>query len=326
MFGPVIGHEKNIESFLRAMSSRRFHHAWLFHGPKGIGKGLLARNLAALLLGAERDSGSSFQVKKGRVTDLMSAGSHPDFRLLEKTESETGRPRQDIPVDDLRKLLQFFTLKPALGGRRVAIIDSLDEMNPSGSNALLKTLEEPPKDTVLFLIYHGKSGLLPTIRSRCQRLLFHRLDDDALRSAIATSDFADTEPSQELLRLSAGSPGQAKTFLENDCDLLLETLGDFCERAWPNPSPLITNRLLSLMAQSESLNLIAMQYLEQWCLARLEEDLDVSLKKKISVAWQETLLATGRANQLKLDLTERSAMCLSKFRALAREYEIQNAV
>ena len=121
---------------------------------------------------------------------------------------DKGKQKSEIPVDSVRELSQFFSLRPALGGWRVAIIDAVDELNRFGANAILKTLEEPPARGVLFLISHGEQAILPTIRSRCRVLRCGPLNEhetlQTLQSAGVEGDRAET-----VAQLAPGRPGRA---------------------------------------------------------------------------------------------------------------------
>ena len=132
----------------------------------------------------------------------------PDLMVLERA-GEDGKARKVIPVDDARKLPEFFSKAPAISPWRVAIVDSIDDMNANAANALLKTLEEPPERGVLFLVSHAPGGLLPTIRSRCRRLRFHAWPEaetaDFVRGQIGGSE----EDAIRLARMSGGAPGRA---------------------------------------------------------------------------------------------------------------------
>src|SRR5690606_40139694 len=109
------------------------------------------------------------------------ARSHPDLLVLER-EGEDGKPRKVIPVDEARRLPEFFAKAPAAAPYRVAIIDAADDLNVNAANAVLKTLEEPPPRGGLFLVSHQPGKLLPTIRSRCRSLAFKPLPEEAVAS------------------------------------------------------------------------------------------------------------------------------------------------
>ena len=116
-----------------------------------------------------------------RIARLVAAGSHPDLRWLERLVNEkTSNLGRNISVDQVRSLGDLFDLTPALSPWRVVVIDSIDDLEKSAANALLKMLEEPPANTIFFLVSHAPGRLLPTIRSRCRRLDFQSLNDDAM--------------------------------------------------------------------------------------------------------------------------------------------------
>jgi DNA polymerase-3 subunit delta' len=147
---------------------------------------------------------------------LIEAGSHPDMRWLERQVNEkTGNLARNISVDQVRSLSELFDLSPAMSPWRVAVIDTVDDLEPSGANALLKMLEEPPPNSLFFLVSHAPGRLLPTIRSRCRRLDFHVLDDAAMTSIMETKgpDISAAER-QKIIAMSYGSAGRALAFAE----------------------------------------------------------------------------------------------------------------
>jgi DNA polymerase-3 subunit delta' len=189
-------------------------------GPKGVGKATLAWRLARFLLATPEDDGGMFAAPPPTTLDIPD--DHPVARrLLQLAEPRNFLLRrgpndketalsQIISVDEVRKMKSFFTLSAADGGRRTAIIDSLDEMNPAAANALLKLLEEPPANVTLFLISHQPARLLPTIRSRCRELRLAPLGPDDLAAALAAAGGSVApEEATALAQLSAGSVGEA---------------------------------------------------------------------------------------------------------------------
>jgi DNA polymerase-3 subunit delta' len=142
------------------LSSRREHaHAYLLQGPQGIGKRALAERLMALLL-CQAAAGDPCRRCKSCL--LLAAGSHPDNFLLQPEEADKA-----ILVDQVRRLVEFVSQTAQMGGRKVVLIEPVEAMNLNAANALLKSLEEPSGNTVLLLVSHQPSRLLPTIRSRC---------------------------------------------------------------------------------------------------------------------------------------------------------------
>ena len=196
---PLIGHDAPAERFQRARESGRLHHGWIFQGPSGVGKSIFARRVAGLMLGAASMAADA----SDETMQLIQSGGHPDLKWIERGLNDNGKLRQDITVDQIRALNQFFQLRPALSGWRVGVIDSLDEMNLSGMNALLKTLEEPPNNALLILISHSTQPILPTIRSRCQVLRFYPLDEADTR-AVLKNQGADADLAWDL---APGRPG-----------------------------------------------------------------------------------------------------------------------
>jgi DNA polymerase-3 subunit delta' len=216
----IIGQTKAVEQFAEAWASRKLHHAWLIGGPKGVGKASFAHAAARRVL-AEA-AGPPFDLPALETPDehpmvrLIEAGSHPDMRWLERLENEkTGNLARNISVDQVRELGEFLTLTPALSPWRVAVIDTVDELEASGANAVLKILEEPPANTIFFLVSHAPGRLLPTIRSRCRRLDFQALEDDVMTSILETHapDLTPAER-QKIVAMSFGSAGRALAFAE----------------------------------------------------------------------------------------------------------------
>lgn len=209
-------------AFAAAMAGGTLHHAWLFAGPEGIGKATFAR-AAALRMLAEAAAPATlppgFDVPETHQTRrLIEAGSHPDYRELKRLPKESDKTGQElarsITIAQVRALLPMFAMKPSLSPRRVVLIDAIDDVErPGASNALLKSLEEPPAGTIFILISHAPGRLLPTIRSRCRLLRFDPLGDADMRTIVqAHLPLADDAEVAALVRAGAGSPGRALGF------------------------------------------------------------------------------------------------------------------
>ena len=216
----IVGQDKAVEQFVDAWASRRLHHAWLLAGPKGVGKATFAHAAARRILA---DSAGPPSALPGIETDdghpivkLVEAGSHPDMRLLERVENpKTGNLNRNITVNQVRELGEFLNLTPALSDWRVAVIDSIDDLEPSGANAVLKILEEPPPNVIFLLVSHAPGRLLPTIRSRCRRLDFVKLEDAAMTSILAARAPSLTEAERtRVIAMADGSAARALGFAE----------------------------------------------------------------------------------------------------------------
>ena len=175
-------------------------HAYLLHGPQGIGKRALAERLMALLLCQRPAAQHACGACKSCL--LLQAGSHPDNFILEPEEADKA-----IKVDQVRELVAFVVQTAQMGGRKVVLIEPVEAMNINAANALLKSLEEPSGDTVLLLVSHQPSRLLPTIKSRCVQQACP-LPSDAMSVAWLADALPECteEERVELLTLAAGSP------------------------------------------------------------------------------------------------------------------------
>jgi DNA polymerase-3 subunit delta' len=220
----LFGQEAAEAAFLDAHASGRLHHAWMLTGPRGVGKATLAWRIARFLLaqGGAQDDGlfgappppASLEVDPEHpVARRMRALSEPGLFLLRRGPNDKGdRLAQEIRVAEVRKMGNFFALSAADGGRRVVIVDAADELNTQAANALLKMLEEPPARTVMLLVAHQPSSLLPTIRSRCRMLRLAPLGPQDMARALAAAGIGpgdDPAATAALSELAAGSVGAA---------------------------------------------------------------------------------------------------------------------
>jgi DNA polymerase-3 subunit delta' len=200
----VLGHEAQIRAFERVVQRGRLAHAYLLTGPLGIGKRLFAEELAKSLLC------ESVAAKRLEACDhcaacaQIAAGTHPDYFVA-------GRPEEslELPIAVMREFCRKLGLKPARGRGKVAILDDADDLNEEAANCFLKTLEEPPPRSVLFLISTSAERLLPTIVSRCQVIHFQPLSEAVVREFVLAQGIDDEALVHRLARLSGGSPGQA---------------------------------------------------------------------------------------------------------------------
>ncbi|MCP5410973.1 MAG: DNA polymerase III subunit delta' [Alphaproteobacteria bacterium] len=220
----------------RALRAGRPPSAWLICGPPGIGKATLAYRIARYLLayGATSDGPEDLGMEASDATARqVAAQGHPGLLVLRRgVNPKTGKLMSVLPVDEIRRLADFFGMTSGAGGWRVAIIDTADDMNDSAANALLKMLEEPPANAMLLLLSNTPGRLLPTIRSRCQRLELRPLDDavmdDLLRRHVPA---ATAEERAGLIRLAAGSIGAGLTLAAGDGAVLAGEADRLIEQA-----------------------------------------------------------------------------------------------
>ncbi len=217
----LLGQGEAERAFLSAWTSGRLPHAWLIEGPRGVGKATLAYRIARFVLRGERGRNglfggsapaSSLDVpKEDPVFQRIAASGHADLLSVERTVNEkTGKLRRDISAEDARGLPGFFSMTAAEGGYRVAIVDALDEANVEGVNALLKIVEEPPARALVLLVAHRPGRVLPTIRSRCRRLMLRPLPDpDVLTLLRMRHPDLPAADAAAVAALAEGSPGRA---------------------------------------------------------------------------------------------------------------------
>lgn len=178
----ALGHDASRAAILAQLAQRRLPGAILLHGPRGIGKATFAFEIAHAILAATGDEAAQ------RVQEQISALSHPNLFLLRRRPRDGKGFYTVIRVEDVRELRDSLHHTRGRAGHRVAIIDSIDDCNASAANALLKTLEEPPADTIFLLVSHRPGQLLPTIRSRCHSLALRPIGSDAVRSVLLEHD------------------------------------------------------------------------------------------------------------------------------------------
>jgi DNA polymerase III subunit delta' len=204
----VRGHDDLIRAFDEIVRCGRLAHAYLFAGPAGVGKRLFARELAKALLCEGR--GEALEAcDQCAACALVDAGNHPDLFLA-------GRPEEavELPIEVVRELCRNLSLKPARGGRKIAILDDADDLNDESGNCFLKTLEEPPPGSVLILVGASAERQLSTIVSRCQVIRFGRLPEDLVAELLRSQGVDDEDMVRRLARLSDGSLGQAQALAD----------------------------------------------------------------------------------------------------------------
>lgn len=234
----LLGQDGPLARAARALRAGRPPSAWLITGPPGVGKATMAYRIARYLLafGASDAGPENLSVPLDNpAARQVSAQSHPGLLVLKRAiNSKTGKLMTVLSVDEIRRLANFFGMTSGAGGWRVAIVDTADDMNDNAANALLKMLEEPPANAMLLLLSNTPGRLLPTIRSRCQRLELRTMDDTTLEKALAQHlPNSGAAERASLARLSGGSLGAALTLatgeggaLAQEADRLIDNARD----------------------------------------------------------------------------------------------------
>jgi DNA polymerase-3 subunit delta' len=248
----IIGHQPVIEFLSEAWRKQKQVHAYLLAGPAGVGKLAVAEWLARTVLGQE------------------SLESHPDFSLIRRGDDpKTGKPRNAIVIEQVHELRGRLALGPMLGGWKAAIVDGADRLNEAAANALLKTLEEPHRQTVMILTANSAEAVMDTIRSRCQVVRLNRVARQEIAAGLIERG-QSPETADRLSRLCGGCPGLALELasrperlreLEENRDRLMGLLESGLTERWQglekllpnrgsfNESRLIAERQLGLMAE-----------------------------------------------------------------------------
>jgi len=245
-FAKLKGQEAAVSFLKAALKNNKLSHAYIFCGPSGVGKTLAAMNFAKAIIcpntvsyDSSAGSGERPEAFEGcdncpsckKVDNLM----HPDVFML-KPEKEgvairthrplgpstlrqaQGRPEQSrgIKIDDVRKLIKDIYLRPFEAKKKVYIIDEAQHMKHEAANALLKTLEEPPTDSILILIVDNLKALFHTIVSRSQVVRFYPLKSDQIKELLIKEHGMDEAAAHVLSRLSCGSLGEAARYKGED--------------------------------------------------------------------------------------------------------------
>ncbi|HKU64473.1 MAG TPA: DNA polymerase III subunit delta' [Rhizomicrobium sp.] len=242
----LLGQEVVLGRAARALRAGRPPSAWLITGAPGTGKATLAYRIARYLLahGASDAGAEDLSVpREDPASRQVMAQSHPGLLVLKRAlNPKTGKLMTVLSVDEIRRLADFFGMTSGAGGWRVAIVDTADDMNDNAANALLKMLEEPPGRAMLLLLSNTPGRLLPTIRSRCQRLDLRPLDNAALEKALATElPGINAAERASLARLSGGSIGAALTLATGDGAVLAQEADRLIDQArYPDLLALLT--------------------------------------------------------------------------------------
>ncbi|MBI2805037.1 MAG: DNA polymerase III subunit delta' [Planctomycetes bacterium] len=205
-FSTILGHQPRIDAFRQIVANQRLAHAYLFVGPPGVGKRLVALELAkAILCEAPGPSPAVLDACDSCAACLLvQAGTHPDLFQVARPED-----KNEFPIAVMQELCRNFSFKAARGHGKIAIIDDADDFNDESANCFLKTLEEPPPGSLLILLGTSLDRQLSTIKSRCQMVRFAPLSDEHVRKLLTKQGIDNPSLIERLVRLAAGSPGQA---------------------------------------------------------------------------------------------------------------------
>ncbi len=277
----LFGHREAETALLNAYRSGRIPHAWLIGGAAGIGKATLAYRMARFVLAHRSPLASDVQRAEtlwvdpsDPVTHHVAAGAHGGLLTLERTLNDKGVMRTVITVDETRETISFFGSTAAVEGWRVCIVDTVDELNPNAANALLKILEEPPQQSLFLLVSHAPARVLPTILSRCRKLLLRPLStDDVIRAAAEATNIEVNDPAlTEAAEAAEGSVSRALTLLGGDAVKLHERTAALLATL-PQVDPRELHALGDALGGSDRVALAAfIDSVDRWVSQRLRAD------------------------------------------------------
>jgi DNA polymerase-3 subunit delta' len=321
----LVGHAEAERSLLEAYRGGRIPHAWLIGGPRGIGKATLAYRLARFVLAhrepaaAEVQSAQSLALAPDHpVVRRVAAEAQGDLLVLQRTINEqTGKLYTVIRVEEVRRTVSFFGSTAGEGGWRVAIIDSVDELNAEGANSLLKVLEEPPPRTLLLLVSHAAGRVLPTIRSRCRVLMLRSLSPEEVGRGAAAAlgrEPGDAEL-QEAAAVADGSVARALSLLDGSALALRRRVTELLD-SLPALDQRGLHALGDMLSGSEPQTLATfVQTVNAHLTAKLKDGpQDLASMGRIAAAWENINGAASEVAEYNLD---RKPLVFSVFGLLA---------
>ena len=322
--GALFGHAEAERALLEAYKGGRIPHAWLIGGPPGIGKATLAYRLARFVLAhpdpqppAVQKAASLAVNADDPVARRIASQAQGDLLVLERVINEdTGKLYTVIRVEDVRRAVPFFGSTAGEGGWRIAIVDAVDNLQREGANALLKVLEEPPARTLLLLVSHAPGRELPTIRSRCRRLLLRPLEpaDVARAVAAASGRNPDDADVQEAAAAADGSVARALGFLDGPALALRQKVLDLFAQL-PDPDPRALHALGDALGGSEPQTLAAfMDMVNGWLSARLGDTRPTRQMARTAEVWEKVNRAAREVETYNL---ERKPLVFAVFGLLA---------
>lgn len=203
MFENILGNEKNKKILEKAINLKKMSHSYIFWGTEGIGKKIIAKEFAKQILCL----GDNKPDCKCKSCIEFDSENNPDFQLI---NSENDK----IKIEQIREMQRKIAEKPIISHHKVYIIDNADRMTPEAQNCLLKTLEEPPEYIVIILICSNENNLLSTIKSRCTRLHFDKIENSEILDYINKNE-PDKNISPNIIEFAQGSIGKALKLSEN---------------------------------------------------------------------------------------------------------------
>jgi DNA polymerase-3 subunit delta' len=324
----LFGHRDAELTLLNAYRSGRIPHAWLIGGAQGIGKATLAYRMARFVLAHRNPLAADVLAAQTLAVDPsdpvarhVAAGAHGGLLTLERTLNDKGVMRTVITVDETRETISFFGSTAAVEGWRVCIVDTVDELNANAANALLKVLEEPPRQSLFLLVSHAPARVLPTIQSRCRKLPLRPLAVDDVIAAAAEAGQMSRHDAQlaEAAQASEGSVSRALNLLGGDALKLHQRTAALLDTL-PRVDPRELHALGDALGGSDRVALGAfIDSVDRWITQRLRADdgnANANLPRlaRLAEVWEKINRAARETESYNL---ERKPLVFSVFGLLA---------
>ncbi len=310
----LVGHEETVSQILQQYASGRMHHAFLLTGPRGIGKATLAMRIAAHVfkypLGSNAPLVLDHAETNDRINGKIAARSHPNLlHMTRPWDDKTKKFKTQLTVDVIRLTVPFFGTSRGEEGWRIAIVDAADDMNASAANALLKILEEPPHNTLFFVLSHSPAKVLPTIRSRCQQVSMKPLDEPQVLSILQNFGALDGLNAEDSALLAKLAKGSVRTGLlltrENGLEIYKSFMAS-CQRLdkpdWAQIQTMAEK--VTARGKEDGFRLLlefANEFMEGHATGTLGQKNDISSLARWAQVWEKTQNSTRIADGYNLD-------------------------
>ncbi|MBF0275407.1 MAG: DNA polymerase III subunit [Nitrospinae bacterium] len=291
-FSQIIGHKKQVEALKKDILQRNLAQSYILSGSNGIGKKmtalLCARYINCLSPGEDDACGFCESCLKFTIVDenglMKISTTHPDIELLQPAwKDENGKRKKNplILVDDVRAFQNTIFSKSYIGKYKVGIVDYADMMNEESANSLLKTLEEPPDNVVIFMVTPLIKKLLPTIRSRCRTIKFYNLPEHEVNSFL-TNRGVSKDKADIIAFVSMGSIGNSLTTDYEEVSSIMDDAINFLHLFF---TPRVTERYVMME-----------RYAKEFDIVRLEKFLwflQLIISKFIAESWKNEIREKG---------------------------------
>lgn len=324
----LFGQGRAEATLLDAYRSGRLPHAWILGGPEGIGKATLAWRFARFVLAHPDPSARAVNAATDLFVDpadpvahRVAQRSHGDVALLRREWDAKGKKHYTaIRVDDVREMQTLFQRSASAQGYRVAIVDAADDLNANAANALLKLVEEPPARSLFLIVAHRPGLIMPTIRSRCARLVLDPLSPPAIAAAIGAlgEPWSAHDPAvlAEAAAHADGSVRKAMASLDPQARGFAKMIETMLAEM-PRVDLAQTHRLADLVATrgTEARFAVLIDAVQRWLDARLRQNgATPRMLAPYAAVWEKLRAAAAEAEAYNLD---RRPLVLSLVRDLA---------